>query len=58
MNPVTALEIYDAVSKIYETYMTRSLILVGIGGFILGMLTCMMIFTCSFFKSEKKEGKS
>lgn len=53
MDPVKALEIYDLVVKVYESYMTRTMILVGVGGFILGMLTCLLISANSILKSLK-----
>ena len=55
MDLVTAFEVYERIAEIYETYMTRSIILAAIGGFTLGIIVCLIAFSSSTYKAIKKK---
>ena len=57
MNPVTALEIYEALLEVYKIYSTKNIILAGLIGFTLGITISMTILLGSLLKEDKKSRK-
>lgn len=54
MDTIVALEVYDAVFKVWGAYTTRAVVSSGLLGLILGLVIGMLIFMSSSSKKGKK----
>ena len=54
MDPIKALEMFDLAWKTYEKVATTGYILCGLGGFVIGMIVAMIIWTDGPKKKDNK----
>lgn len=55
MGPTTAMEVYDAIFKIWEIYYRRGIITAGFLGFSIGVLVCMLFSINGLLRTKKKK---